>query len=207
METETTDQEMTDIDRMVQAAVDEGTTSLLGGDDPDKVDPSEAEISDAARKTRWMLRRPSIDHLEPASVTTELEGEITTLPLFDLGDRIVIDSCTPHLKGSPWLETIVGTVKSIDDDTGDISVFDEATDQRCPTVRWANIRNELQVIRLAPAKGDPFDTALATRVVKPVLQPGQVKRGRGRPPGVKNRPKEVIKAEKEARKTARAARR
>ncbi len=170
------------------------------GDEDDKVDLNEeASFSAEQRKQRWLARRPRIDHLKDGVIFPP--GTSDALPLFDVGDRIVVDVSTVHLKGSPWLETLVGKVRTIDDDTGLVTLWDEDSDQRNPMTRYVSVREPLCIFKLAPAKGNPFDASKAARVVK-VLAPGEVKRGRGRPPGSKNRPKEVIKAEREARKAA-----
>lgn len=187
-----------DIDEMVMQAIEaddtagpteDAGTALLGDE----------HLPDDARLARWQSRRPAIQHLEPGVVFPP--GESTALPLFDVGDRVVVDCRTTLLRGNPWLETIVGRVRSIDDDTAVVSLYDEDTDARNPTVRWVSFRDPMFDLRLAPAKGNPFN-AERVRAVKPPPAPGEVRRGRGRPKGSKNRPKDVIKAEKEARREA-----
>jgi hypothetical protein len=156
-------------------------------------------LSQEARHARWQSKRPSIDHLKDGVV--EVEG--TMVPLFNVGDRIVVDCCTNLLKNSPWLETIVGRVRSIDDDTGLVSVFDEASDVRSPVVRWASFKDGLHTLKLAPARGNPLAAPEPTSRPEKTSRfddQGNPKRGKGRPRGSKNRPKDVIMAEKVARK-------
>ena len=171
-------------------------------------------MSETERRDRWQSRRPVIGHLKSGIVEIESEPDesgkkkVEVLPVFDVGQRIVVDISTKLLPGTPWLQTIVGRVRSIDDDTGLVTIYDEDSDARIPTVRYVSLKDGLHIFKLAPTKGDPF----AVRAVKAQLkkealaaaQPG-VKRGRGRPKGVKNRPKDVIKAEKEAARAARNA--
>jgi hypothetical protein len=157
-------------------------------------------LDSAARHARWQSHRPRIAHLKDGVTVAELDGQRTWVPLFDVGQRIVVEVRTRFLKDDPWLHTIVGKVRSIDDDTGVVTMFDEDTDVRLQAVRYVSFKDELQTFKLAPERGNPFD---ATKVrVKPELKPGEVRRGRGRPKGSSNRPKEVIQAEREARKAA-----
>lgn len=155
-------------------------------------------ISNEARFERWQARRPNIDHL--ASGVHVDPGDGSVVPLFDVGDRIVVDRRTTLLRGTPWLETIVGKVRSIDDDTGLVTVWDEDSDPRNPPCRYTNFKDALHIFKLAPARGNPFEPPPPPKQPKPQRLPGQ--KGRGRPKGSKNRPKDVIKAEREARKVA-----
>jgi len=171
-------------------------------------------MSESERRDRWQARRPVIGHLKDGVVEVAQEPDemgvkkLEKFPLFDVGQRVVVDITTTLLPGLPWLQTLVGRVRTIDDDTGLVTIFDEDSDARIPTVRYVSYKDGLHIFKLAPEKGDPF----AVRAVKAQLKkealaaakPGE-KRGRGRPRGVKNRPKEVIKAEKEAARAARNA--
>lgn len=210
-DTTETQSQKTEIDDLVEKAIREGTEPEQDASDDDVIDAEDASLSEDARKARWQSRRPRIEHLQPAVVSQAGERnpetgllESLVLPLFDVGDRIVADVRTRFLPGAPWLHTLVGKVRSIDDETGVVSLYDEESDPRCPTVRWVSFKDGLHDIRLAPAKGNPFNA----EKVKPVRPPpveGEVRRGRGRPKGSKNRPKEEIKAEREAYKAAQAA--
>ena len=167
----------------------------------------EATQSDSSRRARWQSRRPRIDHLKDGVTRLEDEdGTLTFLPLFDIGDRIVVDVRTSLLTGDPWLHTIVGKVRSINDDTGLVTLGDEDGDSRLLTTRYVSIKDPLSTFKIAPLKGDPFN-AERIKAVKPPPAPGEVRRGRGRPAGSKNRSKEEIKAEREAYKAAREAKR
>ena len=196
-----------EIDLMVEKAIREGASAEVEVETLDEA----ASLAPDVRRARWQSRRPSIEHLEPGIVShpgakdpvTGLLAAIV-LPVFDVGDRIVVDIRTQHLVGTPWLETIVGKVRSIDDDTGLVSLFDEESDPRIPMVRWTSFKDGLHDFRLAPTRGNPFN-AERVKAAKPPPAPGEVRRGRGRPKGSTNRPKEVVKAEREAYKAAQLA--
>ena len=147
----------------------------------------DAGLSREMRHQRWQSKRPSLSHLQPGTAT----ANGITLPLFDIGDRIVVDCSTDMLKNRPWLETIVGRVKDIDDETGLVSIIDEESDPRLPIVRYGRFNSDLFQFFLAPAKGNPLAAPVSARAdakeVAP-LPPG--KRRRGRPKGSKNKPKD-----------------
>lgn len=189
--------------------------SEINDSDEDTVDVNdEASLSAEARKQRWLSRRPKVDHL-PVGVTVlddpESLGEKLYLPLFDVGQRVVVDCTTSLLKEDMWLMTLVGSIRSIDDDSGLVTLFDEESDMRAPMVRYVSFKDGKHDIRLAPVKGSPFAEGLRARLLKEqkdaernaAILSGE-KRGRGRPKGTKNRPKEEVKAEREAYRQAQA---
>ena len=207
-DTDTTPAENFDVDSLVEKAIREGTEPETVESTPES--DEDVNLPDEARFARWQARRPRIEHLSPAVVSQAGERNPDTgllasviLPLFDVGDRIVVDVRTTFLPSTPWLHTLVGKVRSIDDDTGVVSLYDEDSDPRCPMVRWVSFKDGLHDFRLAPAKGNPFN-AEKVKPVRPPPAPGEERRGRGRPKGSKNRPKEEIKAEREAYKAAQA---
>jgi hypothetical protein len=169
--------------------------------------PQDSELSvneillQEERFAKWQGRRPKIEHLLSGVIVDPEDGSV--VPLFDVGQRIVVDRCTPLLEGSPWLETMVGKVTSIDDETGLVTMLDE--DPYNQYNRYVNYKNPLHTFKLAPPSGDPFDQ-VAPQPQKPTKDPNK-KTGRGRPSGSKNRSKDVIKAEKEARRAEREAKR
>ena len=197
METTSPEVEMSETDRQVQKVITEQAVGSA------KLD-SEAELSSddllshEARWARWQAKRPNIDHLPTAIAVDPSDG--SCVPLFDVGDRIVVDRRTTLLAGTPWLETIVGKVRSIDDDTGLVTMWDEDSDPRNPPCRYVNYKDALHVFKLAPARGNPFEPPAPPKKEKPQRQKGDKRRGR--PKGSKNRPKDVIQAEREARKAA-----
>jgi hypothetical protein len=196
----------------LQARLEAAVLGKLVGESSENLEPEEQQISvsnlsSGAGEARRLARRPDTDHLKPGTVSTG-EGEV--LPLFNVGDRIVVERCCSFLSGNPWLDTYIYKVISIDDETGAIHCLDEDTEHHSTV----SFKSKFQRVFLCPKTGNPFtETAkkLAAkeeaRVVAKkeglagpdgalqVLREG--KKGRGRPKGTKNRPKEVIMAEKQ----------
>lgn len=150
-------------------------------------------------------RKPDISHL-PLAAVKDKDG--TVLPLFDIGDRIVIERHAGMLTGKPWLDTQTYVVQHINDDNGDLKLWN-------PDLLQFALGNFIK----GPARGDDYRLAVEgtptvgkrkrgrprKNPVQPVAQVGEKKRGRGRPAGSKNRDKDVIKAEKVAKAKERAA--
>jgi hypothetical protein len=171
--------------------------------DDDVIDP-DATLSPEEREQKRLSRKPVIDHLSDG---VALLDDGTVLPLFDAGDRIVAERHTNCLTGSPWLDTRVYVVRSIDDELGIV----HCTDEEMRHYACIGFRNPWTRIKLAPRRGNPFSVS---RVEKERLKEqekekkkGQVaapadgeKKKRGRPKGSKNRSKDVIEAEKSAKK-------
>ena len=157
----------------------------------DEGDYGDTTLTPEQREQRRLSRKPRIDHLMDGTATLD-DG--TVLPLFDVGDRIVAERHISFLTGAPWLDTRVYIVKSIDDETGAVHCPDEEM-QHYACVGYKNPHTR---IKLAAKKGDPFKVPKVAKV-QPELPPGEKKR-RGRPKGFKNRPREIIEAEKRAKK-------
>ena len=181
---------------MVTAAVvseDEISVSLLS--------PAEAQAKREAR-------RPDVSSFPDA---LDAEGK----PLFRAGDRVVVERRSVILSGSPWIDTKVYRVLGVDQDSGNVRFYDEQINQFASSnYRTASARGS--VFKLLPTgartdnlgkrkRGRPRKEPVAGAEVKPVST--EPKRGRGRPKGVKNRPKEVIAAEKVTKRAVKAAKR
>lgn len=176
---------------------------------PPALDAVQAEVNTMleveAVSGSYDSRKPDISHLPAAAVRAE-DG--TVLPLFDVGDKIVIERHAGMLTGRPWLDTQTYVVQHINDDTGDLKLWN-------PDLLQFALGNFIK----GPARGDDYRLAVEgtpsvgkrkrgrprKNPVQPVAQPGEKKRGRGRPAGSKNRDKDVIKAEKIAKAKERAA--
>ena len=163
---------------------------------------------ETAHKARE-ARRPNIDWLEDAVAI--VDGE--PVPLFEVGDRLVIERRAGEvLRGAPWLDTQTYQVMSINDETGDLHLWNKELCQH----GWGNYitgPSRGDVYKLAPNTKSAFSKKKRGRPKKhpekPVSDPlpdGEKKR-RGRPKGSKNRSKDVIKEEKDARYASRRARR
>lgn len=187
-------------------------------------DPELGMLTNEVRHARWQARKPVIEHLTEGIVKVPATDDSPEqlVPLFSEGERIVVECRSAFLNGSPWIYTLVGKVVSIDDESGEVRMFDEESDRAYPKTRLVSFHSDLFRFRLAPPRGNPFNVTLAKAHERKLAaevkaqEAGEpvVKKGRGRPAGQKNRPKEVIKAEKEAyrqamiaKKAARKARR
>lgn len=167
------------------------------------MDPTQAELEREARK-------PDISWLDDAIAVLE-DG--TSVPLFDVGDTIVIERYATLLKSCPWLDTQTFEVTAIDDDTGVIKLWSHVLKQQAMNNFITGPKNGC-VFKLPPARGSidgkKRGRRPAPRIDQPMTAPpagGETKRkGRGRPKGSKNRDREIIAAEKAERAKERAAR-
>lgn len=175
-----------DLDTFSDIITDEAYISLLGAG-------------------RRVVSKPDISGLSDATT-----GGI---PNFDAGDKIVIERYASFLKGNPYLDTRTYTVMTLDTFSGRLGLYDESVSQFASANFIRDIRSG-NVFKLAdghtvstkkkrgrPRKG-PMLSAAETAAAA-ALAAATPKRGRGRPKGVKNRPADVIAAEREITKAAR----
>lgn len=138
-------------------------------------------------------------------------------PLFVRGDKIIIERYASVLAGNPYLDTRTYLVESVDVVTGKVNLWDPAMAQFA-TDNWKHGVKYGYVYKFARAgvtvsskrkRGRPRKNPTAPVVAPPPAQLGPdgkpVAKKRGRPAGVKNRPKAVIAAEKKAKAQLRAA--
>lgn len=149
-----------------------------------------------------MSRKPDISYLEEAVAYPDSS---TALPLFDTGDRIVIERYCHSLPGEPWLDTQTYTVEEIDDETGELRLWNADLNQHARgNFITGPVRGD--VYMLAHAKGEIGKKKRGRPRKNPIGKPVAEKvkgAGRGRPPGSKNRPREVVQAEKRERERLR----
>lgn len=181
--TEPVDEEDADLDDQEKPISDEAE-----GEEGETVDGT---LTPEQREQRRLSKKPKIDHL-PDGVALLDDGSV--LPLFDVGDRIIAERHISFLAGHPWLDTRVYKVTSIDDETGAV----HCTDEELHHYACVGFKHPFTRIKLAPLKGNPFRAPKPERP-KQELKPGEQKK-RGRPKGSKNRPKEIIEQERQARK-------
>ena len=137
------------------------------------------------------------------------EAVVGGVAQFKEGDKIVIERYCSFLKGRPYLDTKTYRVVRHDEFTGRLHLFDEQLEQNA-IMNWKEGLRHGTVFKLATGKVDVSTKKKRGRPRKnPVedvkeVDPNAPKRGRGRPKGAKNRPKDEIKAEKEAKKAAKA---
>ena len=150
------------------------------------------------RLRRREAKRPTVDHLEAG--VADVDGNLVAL--FDVGSRVIVERRTSIGQGSPWwLDTKQYTVNGIDDDTGKVLLFDDDLLHH----GVANFKNPNHIFKLCPLKGNPFRVQRTKQADdKPVQAVADgAKKHKGRPKGSKNRPKDIIAAEKKARREAR----
>lgn len=159
----------------------------------------------------------------PAKDRTASKPDISALPdamsadgpLFVRGDKIVIERYATVLVGAPYLDTRTYLVESVDVVTGKVNLWDPAMAQFA-TDNWKHGVKHGYVYKFARAgvavsskrkRGRPRKNPAV--VAPPPVQLGPdgapVVKKRGRPAGVKNRPKAVIIAEKKAAAQLKAA--
>lgn len=136
-------------------------------------------------------------------------------PLFKVGDKIVIEQYATILETNPYLHTRTYKVTAINHQTGDLQLWDESL---CQWGMDNYVKGPMfgQVYKLANGavvgkrkRGRPRKNPIAPATVVVAPAPAGEKKGRGRPKGSKNRPKDVIAEERKliaaARRTRKAA--
>lgn len=167
--------------------------------------PNEFAVALSAKEAHRLATRPNIDDLADAVVRDEL-GRLVLLA--KPGEKLIVERFATILVGRPWLDTKTYTVQSIDEATGRVHLWDDEL-QRTALTDYisgtkAGYRFKLPVkgrrVSSKRKRGRPRKNVVAPVVAAPVGPDGApVKRGRGRPKGVKNRDVEVIAAEKKAK--------
>lgn len=166
-------------------------------------------LASEAKERARLASKPVLDHLEDA-----VEVDDLGIPIFTVapGDKVVVERYATILRGSPWLDTKVYTVESIDGVTGTLRLWDD--DDKCHAM--TNYITGLAAgfkFKVPPAKGGVPTSQRRRGRPRKILPPGQekpstpilgedgqpVKKKRGRPPGVKNRPRDVIVEERRAK--------
>lgn len=167
------------------------TDHAVDGDEAETI--SNELLTQNERERRRLERKPSIDHLKPG--TAIVDGEV--LPLFNVGDRIVVERSISFRLDHPWLDTRVYKVISIDDDSGVVRCFDDELMHNA----YVGFKDPHSIVKLYPAKGNPLvgKKRRSLGKIEKMIRAQQVadgdaveapKRKRGRPAGVKNKPKE-----------------
>lgn len=179
----------------------------------------EALLPDDILRARAEAKKPVISHLRPAVV----DGEF----ILKKSDYVVIERRRAHNERHEWLDTRVYRLVEDPKPNGDLKLVDPVRMQ----FALSNWKTGLELgfdFRLPPAGRNPEtclesggkrrrkrkvqeDKPVATVTSSPDAP--ERRKGRGRPAGVKNRPKEVVQAEKlakleerRAKKAARVAR-
>lgn len=107
------------------------------GDLHDQLDPTAAEA-------RRLEHRPNVDHL-PSAV-------VAGLPAFGSGDRIVVERRARCVPGTPWLDTRLLLVTSIDREKRVVRCTDPSVHHVC----FVGYDDPFTRVLLPPKKGSPF---------------------------------------------------
>jgi len=166
------------------------------------------EVTRAARAEQTKLAsKPIIDHLEDAVGKDQFGNPVL---LAKVGDRIIIERYATLLSHKPWLDTKTYVITNVDGVTGDLVLMDTDLGQQAGSNYINGLKHGYR-FKLPSRKGMNIGQRKRGRPRKnPTEVPevkelqldanGQpIKKKRGRPPGVKNRDKEVIQAEKKAK--------
>lgn len=170
-----------------------------------------SSILDSEAKERARLaQKPIIDHLEDA-----IELDDDGVPVFTIppGEKVIIERFRTVLKDPAWLDTKVYTVETIDGVTGNLMLWDD--EGKCHSMsNYLTAPKRGYRFKVPPAKGGLHIQSRKRGRPRKLVPVGQeaplpivqldengqpIKKKRGRPAGVKNRPKEVVQAEKKAK--------
>ena len=175
--------------------------------EPVDLDSHSDVLSEAAKAMLFggaaVANKPDISRLPDAF----LNGR----PAFTEGDKIVIERHVSFLDAHPYLDTKTYKVRRINTDTGHLWLWDEQLQQSasdnykqglvsgCRTYKVAMGHNISTKKKRGRPRKNPIE---ATPEV--AAAPAAPKK-RGRPPGSKNRSRDELKAEKEAKRAEKAA--
>jgi len=130
-------------------------------DPPITIELTEEEKATQELVTRWMSsysgrsnvdKQPDVSHLKDGVVLAEVSGSLAAVPLFNIGDRIVVERHASLNPKHDWLDTEVYIVRSIDDDTGIVRCWDVRRLQQSVLC----FKSEHQRFKLCPKRGNPF---------------------------------------------------
>jgi hypothetical protein len=173
------------------------STKTVADEIHDLISLETAEIT-----ARLSTPKVNIDRLIDAVVKSD-DGTLLFIP--DVGEKVIIERYTMCLPGNPWLDTKVYTVRGINDETGDLYLWDEDSKQQAMSNYITGPQRGFTF--KIPAKFGSKNVIVKRRTrrtkvereleaAEKALKP---KGRRGRPKGQKNRPKEEIALEKAAR--------
>lgn len=179
---------------MMATEEQEATSTLVAVHDdpiPDDVNLLDPEWAEEQR----LSRRPNTAHLKEA--TRRLENGIV-VPLFEVGNRIIVERFISFDPRHPWLDTRTCIVRSIDITTGHVDCLDEELGHQVTV----GLRDPWTRVLLTPRGNKKLRASTGSTVSvkeKPARERSDGPAKIGRPKGTKNRPREEVAAEKKAR--------
>lgn len=185
------------------------TETILPPEQPEYESISSILDNEAKEKAR-LAQKPIIDHLEDAIETDDDGVPVFTIPP---GEKVIIERVRTILPGNAWLDTKMYTVETIDGVTGNLMLWDD--DGQCHAMsNYLTAPKRGYKFKVPPAKGGLQIQGRKRGRPRKVVPIGQekpvepvqldengqpIKKKRGRPAGSKNRPRDVVQAEKRAR--------
>ncbi|NDC75781.1 hypothetical protein EBZ70_10985 [bacterium] len=172
--------------------------------------PSAFAAAAAAREAARLASRPNIDHLPDAIAKDEMGvWQLLARP----GEKVIIERFSSILDGSPWMDTKTFVVDSIDGATGNIYLHDielcRQSMTNIPTALKYGHRFKLPTARMPDLtskrkRGRPKKVVTLADPPPAAATSGEptAPKKRGRPKGSKNRPSDVVAAERAAKKDA-----
>jgi len=177
------------------------------------------EIDDVTREVMAGIKasnKPLIDHL-PDAVERDEMGFLSLL--VGPGEKLIIERVASILTGKPWLDTKTYTIKSVDLASGYVTLWDDDLHRDASTnyieglqvgYRFKLVTNKgMQIGKKKRGRPKKNPTGVPDMNLKPIQLDANgmpVKKKRGRPPGIKNRDKAVIVAEKRSKLNLRRSR-
>lgn len=167
------------------------------------------EITRAERlEHKKAASKPLIDHLEDAVTKDEFGNLVFNAKV---GDKIVIERFATILSHRPWLDTKTYIIQGVDSVTGNLQLMDYDLGQTALSNYITGLQHGYR-FKLPNAKGisigkrkrgrprkNPTGAPEPTKPVQLGSDGKPIAKKRGRPSGTKNRPKEIIMAEKKAK--------
>lgn len=170
------------------------------------------EIDDVTREVLAGItasNKPLIDHL-PDAVERDEMGFLSLL--VGPGEKLIIERVASILTLKPWLDTKTYTIKSVDLASGYVMLWDDDLHRDASTnyikgleagYRFKLVTNKgMQIGKKKRGRPKKNPTGVPDMNLKPLELDANgmpVKKKRGRPPGIKNRDKAVIVAEKRSK--------
>lgn len=172
--------------------------------------PSAFAAAASAREAARLASRPNIDHLPDAIAKDEMGvWQLLARP----GEKVIIERFSSILQGCPWMDTKTFVVDSIDGATGNIYLHDvelcRQSMTNIPTALKYGHRFKLPTARMPDLtgkrkRGRPKKVVSFVEPQAVAATSGEptAPKKRGRPKGSKNRPSDVVAAERAAKKAA-----
>lgn len=173
-------------------------------------------LSSEEREKKRLEQKPDLCNYADAVVYLD-DGTPVFVP--EIGEKVVIERYSTVLGRFPpaWLDTRTYLVKGIDHDNGDLKLFDLELQQNSACNFFTAIPIHGYKMKLPTARGlkkGRKKRGAKAKFLNDIINMGssnssssatETPSGKGRPSGKKNRPKDVIKAEKEEKQRIRAA--